>query len=87
MLKLLPVLCCLGFFAVLMAGCATSNEYSTRLSGLEASVPVCKGERGCDAKWKAARAWVARNSHWIIVLDSEDFIETARDRDSVIPWA
>jgi hypothetical protein len=62
--------------AVQLCACAGGAEYRARLARLEAATPTCDGEADCNAKWRAARVWVARNINLPIRVASSDVIET-----------
>lgn len=65
--------------ALLLSGCVTPEQraaYDARLAELEATRPVCDGEKDCAAKWDAAQLWVVRNAGMKIQTTTNVLIET-----------
>ena len=49
---------------------------------LGSAVPTCSTESDCDAKWEAARRWVARNAGYRIRTATSDSIRTGNAAES-----
>lgn len=64
------------FLAILiyMTGCATIAPQ--RQAMLQKTIPICYGEKECEAKWAAARRWILNNANRKIQIYSNDLIET-----------
>lgn len=59
---------------VYITGCATITSQQQAI--LRETVPMCYGEKECEAKWAAARKWILNNASRKIQIYSDDFIET-----------
>lgn len=62
---------------IIMFGCTSAAQVEQEYSmEYQASVPTCKSQKECEAKWAAARQWVIDNASYKIQHFTDDYIET-----------
>jgi uncharacterized protein YceK len=62
--------------SAVLAGCATTHTSSELTSGAHSTAPTCTAGPDCEAKWKAAKLWVAENISFPMVQSGNLLIET-----------
>ncbi len=60
----------------LLASCGTSADRQARLDEFNRTIPSCRGNADCTAKWNAAREWVVANADFELRTNSETRIDT-----------
>ncbi len=77
-MKNLFLLACL----LLLAACVDTTARDAGREEARRTVPVCKGQADCDAKWAAARTFVLNNADMKFQTYSSDFMDTYNPPDS-----
>ena len=59
------------FAALSISACAVSEATQALMDEYQRTIPSCAGDRDCQPKWAAARAWVVQNSDFAIRSESD----------------
>jgi len=71
-----PKVFCVALALTQQWGCAESPTFLAKRAMIDETTPVCVGEQGCSAKWRAARHWVVNDAGLPIRIATDDVIET-----------